>query len=425
MMRIPAIVRPSAVPWLHLGSGAFVVLWLDVGTASPVMDALPNFIKASVLGLWLILAIRRSSIFLDRFILNGWPAVVMLAVGVLFSVQIAQSRQIIYGLGYLLIAFALACFYLQTDVRRERMILMWVMVTDFAVTAVRTLFALRADPQVSRYLATTEAQRVAVYGSQSFAGLGGYGFAYSLAAILIVLLYALVRSRRKILLLVVTVVGFGVLIELAYTTAIVLVLFLGAIFFVLDTVKSNAVRIFIFVEVLLGWFSGLFAEILKLLSGVSWLSTAVSQRLLELSGFLMGSLSSGTDLGTRLSRWTISLDLFFASGPFGLAGGSAANQETGGHSAWLDLLASYGLWVLMLALFFVLAWRLQTVHMMRSGTGAISRAWALFLVLGLVNTLLFSTIVLTWLLLVPMLVIWLTEGASSEASRMEPEGMVT
>lgn len=402
------------VSWLHLACGAYIVVWLSAGVASSV-TSLPFLVKIATLALWVAMAAGRSMTFLGTMVTKAWPLVVMLLISVLYAAEVAQASQYTQGFGYLLIAFALNCFYSMPQFRRERHLLIGVMAADLAITGVRTLVALQTDPLLSRYLATTEAKRTAVYGSQSFAGLGGYSYAYSLAAVLLVLLYFLVRSpRTRIPIAVFLTAGLVILFELAFTTAIVLVLMLGAAFLVRDLVRRE-LQVLIYAAVLLGWITGFYDAILNALARQSWVTAVVRERLRELSGFLSGQVTSGSDLGMRLSQWRQSINTFWKSGPFGLAGGLNSSLDHGGHSQWLDLLASYGMYVLLLGLFLVFAWR---VH--RTGTTTeiepLKRTWIYFLVLGFVNPLLFSTIVLTWMFFLPFVASWLGEKSASHRS---------
>jgi hypothetical protein len=409
----PSVAVKYPIYWPHLACAAFVVLWLDVGVADSLVSSLPSIVKVAVLGLWLLIAAARSLPLLGTLVVSAWPLGLMLLVSVVYAAEIAQSGQYTQGFAYLLIAFTLARFYSQPHLRRERLALMWVIITDFVITGLRTVVALQSDPQLSRYLATTQDNRTAVYGDRSFAGLGGYGFAYSLAAILVVLLYFLVRSRVKTPFVIVTAAGLLVLVELAFTTAIVLVLVLGGGFLVHDLVRRADLRIFLYSAALVGWASGLYSTTLAAVAHISWVNQDVGQRLIELSQFLSGESSTGSDLATRFDRWASSIEMFLSSGPFGLAGQGRPNQATGGHSQWLDMLASYGLWIGGLALFLVFAWRLLGSRMPPNGVAALRRSWVFFLVLGLVNTLLFSTIVLTWMFLLPSLAGWLAERTPS------------
>jgi hypothetical protein len=416
----PALQRDSGrgVSWPHLACGAFLVLWLSVGVASSLVTSVPAIVKVAVLGTWVFLAACRSASFLSAMVTKAWPLVVMLLISLLYRTEVANSDQYTQGFCYLLIAFALLCFYSQPTFRWERHVLMGVVAGDLVITGVRTFAALQTDPLLSRYLATTEENRTAVYGSKSFAGLGGYGYAYALAAILLVLLYFFIRARHvRIPIALVVAAGLVILFELAFTTAIVLVVVLGAAFLVRDLV-SRELRIFVYAAAALGWITGLYSAILESLAGQSWMNAAVSERLGELSDFLSGGMTSDSDLGTRFDRWSRSIDIFLTSGPLGLAGGGTTPfQAQGGHSAWLDMLASYGVYALLLALFLVFAWRLSRDRAATADVDPLRRAWIYFLVLGVVNTLLFSTIVMTWMFFIPSLISWLGEKSPEHSSK--------
>jgi hypothetical protein len=141
----------------------------------------------------------------------------------------------------------------------------------------------------------------------------------------------------------------------------------------------------------------------------------VSQRLTELSRFLSGDSTTGSDLGTRLDHWSDSIEIFLNSGPLGLAGRTGLTGDTGGHSQWLDLVASYGLLAAFPLLFFLFAWKVSRRESNANGVSALKRVWLYFVVLGFINPLLFSTIVLTWMFFVPIVVTWLDDPAPARA----------
>jgi hypothetical protein len=402
--------------WVHVACGAFIILWLDVGLAASTMNLLPSIVKIGVLGLWLGLAAVRSRPFVETFVVNAWPLPVMMGFTLLFAGEVAQSRQYTQGFGYLLIAFALLSFYAQDAHRREGLVLVNIMAADFAITGVRTLIAVRTDPELARYLATTEDKRVAVYGDQSFAGLGGYGLAYALAAVLLVVMFFLVRGHRhRAALGLVLIVGLVVLVELAFTTAIVLTIGLGVVFLVHDLVQQAALRVLIYAAALVGWVTGLYSAVLDTVADWAPVGDVVSQRLTELSRFLSGDSTTGSDLGTRLDHWSDSIEIFLNSGPLGLAGRTGLTGDTGGHSQWLDLVASYGLLAAFPLLFFLFAWKVSRRESNANGVSALKRVWLYFVVLGFINPLLFSTIVLTWMFFVPIVVTWLDDPAPARA----------
>jgi len=399
----------AGVLWPHVLCGAFVILWLDVGVAADTMARIPGIAKVGILGCWLALAAVRSPVFFGDLVLTGWPLATMMLIVLMYSAEIAESDQYLQGLGYLLIAFALFCFYSSERFRRERTVLLFVMLADLAVTGMRTLVTLQTEPLLSRYLATTEEIRTTVYGSLSFSGLGGYGYAYSLAATLVLLSYFLVRSTRKFTILVVMIVGAVVLIEMAFATSILLAVVVGGGFLVQDLIHKSGLRIILVGVALIGWASGFYSAVLRTVGAVGSLTPDVQVRLIDLARFLNGESSAGSDLGSRLDLWTRSVVLFLSNGPFGLAGSGRTNQATGGHSQWLDFLASYGILTALLVLFFALSWLLLRRRLPTEAAASVGRGWLFLLVVGLVNTLIFSTIVLTWMFLLPALAMWFGE----------------
>jgi len=406
--------------WTHLALSAFIVLWLDVGVAGSLMETIPTSLKFAVVGGWLILATTRSRTFLQDAIGTAWPLLLFIIIVVLHSDEIAKANQYSQNLTYLLIAFLLYSFYSADWFRRERHVVLATVGLDFLITGVRTVIRLQNDPLLARYLATTAENRTAVYGSQSFAGLGGYGLAYALAAVAVVALAALVRSERKLLLLLIAGGCALAVIEMSFATAIVMMILLGGAYLIHDSVRRPDLRIVLGIILVIGFLAELPSRLLRAAASANLFSDAVATRLSELDSLLTGSSLSGSDLLTRFSFWSQSIETFLDSGPFGLAGTGRPHQEVGNHAEWLDLLAAYGVWSLLLLLFFAFARRRANRTVPSDARPALGRAWLFFALLGFVNTLLFSTIVLTWMFVVPALCTYLP-SPSKKAHASEPE----
>jgi hypothetical protein len=398
----------------HVALAAFIILWFDVGVGTAIAERVPTLAKFAVTGLWLAIAIVRSPRFLGSFVVSAWPLVVLIGLVSVFDGRVAQAGQYIQGLSYLLIAFCLFCFYSKAAFRRERNALLLLMAADFVITGIRTVAAVQADPDIARYLATTQENRKAIYGAQSFEGLGGYGFAYVIGAVALMLLHvAVTNSKFRLPAGFAVVACVAIVFELGFTIAIILVLALGLVFCARDVFGRRfelpALALFVF-----GWAAGLYARALDTISQQAWVAEAVSVRLTELSDFLSGTSNPGTDLGTRVEHWSQSIGLIWEHGAFGIVGVPLEPMQTAGdHSSWLDLTANYGLGVGLMALFLVFAWRLARTRF-PSSVMLMSRAWIYFVVLGFFNTLLFSTVVIAWMFFVPLAAAYLVRPSVKE-----------
>lgn len=404
----------------HVMLGAFLILWLTVGLGSSLASSTPGTVKMAALGAWFVMAAVRSRSFVWSLWSVAWPLMTLLLVALLYRVEVVGADQYVQGFGYLLIATSMWCFYSGSAFRKERHLLVLVMGLDLVVTGVRTLIALQTDPQVARYLATTEENRSAVYGEQSFAGLGGFGYAYLLPAVLIVLLYYLPRRHRyRALVATAASLALFVQFEMAFTTAIVLAVGLGFGFLLVDTVAKAESRLLWFALIFAGWLSGLYTWVLDVLVRQDWVSDDVQQRLAELADFLSGRLVDRSDLGTRLDLWGDSTSSFLDGGLLGSASGNSGGT-VGGHSQWLDLLAAYGVMALLLAIFFARAWG-SVKRQPWLDIKPVGRAWVYFLLVGVVNPLLFSTVVLGWMFFVPSLASQLGNRSLEQGETVEPE----
>lgn len=410
--------------WPHVALGLFLVLWLNSGVSAVGLDVLPGSVKIALVGAWLAFSAARSSEFTSRLILTTWPLLLMLAIIVLLPTSL-YGEQTVQGLGYVAIATALWSFYGQMEYRDERMLVLGVALIDLGVTGVRTFAALRDDPLLSRYLATTEENRTQVYGDQSFAGLGGYSFTYALAALLLVILFsASCRRRGWLLALPLIGVGLALLLSLAFATAIVLFVVIAIIFVIHDLNRNQGLRLMVYGALVMGWFSGFYAWLAVRVAGSSLVAQEVAIRLVEVAAFLEGNAGMTHDLSSRIDYWNVSLNQIMTHGPFGVLGGSVGERGIGGHSAWLDLAAGYGIVAGLFFIFLALGLRRQIADLEPRDIAVLKRTWIYFVVLGSVNTLLFSTIVLAWMFLVPALIDGLNRRGPRLGGTVEPKRAV-
>ena len=267
--------------------------------------------------------------------------------------------------------------------RRGCTITIW----GFAVGAAYSAYLLAGVPMASRVLATTSPEAV-IY---SQLGIGGYGHVYAapiLMAIVLQLISNDVKSRRwaaalRNSLAYVALLAFVVMS--AYATAL--------IFAVLVSVFSAA-RFKTSFRLLL---AQLIACIIALvyIERIGSLLVAVADRLpgSMASGEKLVDLSQGFTGGSLGDQTQGRLDLYAASwqalidSP--LWGGSAPGSSStiGGHSAWLDMLGSFGILV-SLPFFLFLLGNFRRARRARGDQGnrvIVQIAWTYVLLLGFVN----------------------------------------
>lgn len=394
----------SALDWVQAAIALLVVAWLNLGIASAPVNQVPGYVRWGAFAAWLGLALVRDRVFMRLFVRHTWPLFVLqvyMALAVRWgSPDLSAYR---YGLAYLIVVFTLFAYYSRDRYRPILIGLVTYLAVDLVVVGVNTYVALDADPMVSRYLATSADTRLTYLGDGAFYAVGGYGYAYSLGAIAVFLGYVIFsRAQRRLVRTVLLVGCLVLLVKASFAIAIILTLVL-----LLAMPAGRAAR-------KVGWRWAIGAAIvgisvlvtigpavLERVSRWTILPSMISVRVAEIGQALRGEDLVGTDLHLRFSLYGQSLTAFLHNIPVGTSGNPGSPFSAGGHATWFDLLAVFGLMALLMAVFLIQAFRLTVLHLGDGSRVLVAYVWAYFLLLGTVNTILFSNLLLTWFLIIP------------------------
>lgn len=413
----------TAFDWMHALIALAVVAWLNTGLASHVVDQVPGYARWGMLCAWLGIAILHDGGFARSLVRESWPLVLLIlyaSLMALFGAGDLAAYQ--YGLAYLLAAYALFIYYARARYRRVLGVLVLYLVVDTFVVGVNTYLALNDNPGLARLLAVSEETRRALLGADPYFAIGGYGYVYALGALAVALGYVLLNHRSKRLLVALPLLGCLVLlVKASYTIAIVLTLVL---------LVALALRRFgrtlrpfvpaIAALVVAGVLAG--PPLLRYLSALPVVPDAVSVRLDEIATGLGGGDLGGSDLHGRTALYGESVNAFLHNVAFGTSANPDGLLRPGGHSTGLDLLAAFGVVALLALVFLVKAYRLTVDRVGGPLKPLVSVVWLYFLVLGIVNTLLFANLLITWFLFLPAvaaLLSWRLHGPAMPRARRD------
>jgi hypothetical protein len=147
-----------------------------------------------------------------------------------------------------------------------------------------------------------------------------------------------------------------------------------------------------------------FASILTLFAEIQVIPYEVSVRLIELSDLFSGYDIFGTDLYSRQSLYLQSLDAFLNHVFIGTLSYDNNIYAAGGHSAWLDLLATFGLCSTPFFIFLYKAYKYCIKGVPVAFRTFVNVYWLYFVSLGFINTLLFTPIFTVWFLFLPVFI---------------------
>ena len=151
-------------------------------------------------------------------------------------------------------------------------------------------------------------------------------------------------------------------------------------------------------------FQGTFASIFRQLSDIKGIPTGVSINFNDLALFSSGNDVSGTDVNARFRLYLRSVDAFTNNILTGTVLTNSNIYSAGGHSAWLDLLANFGLFSIPFFIFLFKAYKYCKIRVPLTFRPFFKVYWLYYVCLGFVNTLLFSNIYTIWFLFLPLFI---------------------
>jgi hypothetical protein len=394
--------KVRAFDWLHSFLALVVLAWLNVGMAGFGMSYVPNYVRWGLFAIWFILSIFYDKGFASIFVVQSWPLLVLMFYMLLMASYGAADVEIYeYPTSYLLVVYSIFLYYFRDKYRPIQLMFTLCLIADVLVVGIRTYFELGKNPLLARYLSTASVDRHMILGDESFPGIGGYGYAYALGAIILALGYLLLNGvGRKPLIGLLLVGSISLLIKASFSIAIILVTILLVVVTIIRvTRKYDRVAMALSGLLVAGLVIGVSVPLLVYLSATDFLPREVSVRLAELA---MGPSASGTDLHGRMSLYGQSVTVFQQNFFFGAAADASGASRPGGHATWLDLLAMFGLFATTMVIFLAKAYRFTVDRVGDEFRQLIAVIWLYFMILGMVNTLLFTNVFIAWFLLLPM-----------------------
>ncbi|EDP67300.1 hypothetical protein CAT7_07408 [Carnobacterium sp. AT7] len=412
LITVPHGIHEKNIPraffqMMHSFLAIFVVSWMSGGLFSYISDSIPSFITYAFYAIWLFFAFLTNFQFLKRLLFLTWPLIFFylyilyvsgkVSLGTYTHIEL-YSQSIIY----LLITVSISLFYLTSNYLISRKRFLNYLILDFSIVGINTLIKLNQNPDLSRLLATGNEEIL----SEGYNAVGSYAFNYSIVPILLLLVYLLVKKQGRKIHLIFLALGIMVLLKSAFTLAILLFAVFSLLIMITDNFKKKPyVNIFVLSLILLLYITGFLSNMFSSLADITGLSTSIRIRFDEVSDLLSGVVFHGSDLSARFQRYTLSIDAFKNNVFEGTTLGDF--QPIGGHSSWIDILAYFGLPSLLFFLFFLNIYKVYKKIVPFKYISLVRITFLYFLVLGILNTLFFSTIFITWFLFMPILILYI------------------
>lgn len=392
----------------HFLLALIVVLWMNSGFFAYVIPYFPSVLIVSLYFIWFLIAIfdhnylalvAKQMCFLFLF----YGAVLFFYLFNFSFPEIYSKNYYPLNIFFLIILYSIFLYYYNNNYSKFRKIIVITLTADYTLIYLKTTFLLTRYPDISRILSM--GVDFEGLGSELTKGVGNYSYFYGLVAIILFTVFAFIRSSRYRLILFITIIFlFKILIDASFTTSIILCL----LFILVLVIKLYFPQYFWIslasLSLLLFVSMPFVADIFEVLAKTEWFSLDVSGRLIEMSDiFSKVEINPNSDSGTRIECYSISINTIqnnfilstFSDEPF--------DRLHGGHSAWLDTIALYNVCGLFLFIFLIDAFNHIYNNIHSQHKVIVNILWIYFIVLGLINTLLFSPIFVVWFIYLPFI----------------------
>lgn len=413
----------NKLKFIHALFALIVIAWLNQGIFTFLMPYLINYIRWGLFFIWFGMALFLNKKFVSTFFIQCWPLLLFSLYIIIISLFVKKSFINVYiqNILYLIMIYSIFLYYFNESCKRFQKVLVSFIFLDYVLVGINTYIHLIKNPLVSRYLSMGLPVSKQLLGPGNFYGVGSHGYAYSLVAIILLFGFLFFNFRNKkvykVLTILMSIAFMTLLIKIAFTMAILLM----TIFFILIIVIGYTNKRTFIVITIVGFvmfiiFHSFFSYMFINISEIKSIPKEVSVRLMEISQFLSGNKMAGTDLNGRLNLYSQSVDAFKNNIYFGIVFNSSNTYEAGGHSAWLDLLANFGLPSILFFMFLFKAYKYCEKNIILEFKLFLRVYWLYFVSLGVINTLLFSTFFTMWFLFLPLFIVSIGEKIKDNVS---------
>ena len=393
--------------FIQMALAFIVIAWLNLGVFTYVVPYIPNYIRWGLFLAWFCLALTSNKKFAKIFCIQCWP-LLLFYFYMLFISFVIEKDLVVYikSISFLIVVYSIFLYYFDGTYKRFQKFLCAFLFLDCIAVGINTYLQLQVNPMLARDLATGIEIRERLLGTAAFYGVGSYQYFYSLVSIILLLGFLFLNYPKKKFLALLLIFAFtGLLIRASFTMAILFTFsFLTLLIIIRYTNKYTFITVALLGVLMLLIFQGTFASMFGKLADIEGIPYEVSVRFDELNLFFSGKKILGTDFEDRQNRYLQSVDAFINNILTGTVLNDSNKYSAGGHSAWFDLLATFGLFSIPFFIFLFKAYKYCKIRVPLTFRPFFKVYWLYYVCLGFVNTLLFVNIYTIWFLFLPLFI---------------------
>lgn len=387
-----------------------VIAWMNNGIFTYTIWFIPNYIRYAIYLTWFSLIIIRNKQYINKFIFKMWPLIFFLFYMLLMSVLTKNNLSgFIKGIIYLIIVYSIFLYYVDLRHKKIQKLLCIFLIFDCVIVGLNTYHQLKKNPMLARLLSTSLETQEELLGSTIYQGVANYGYFYALVSIILLLTYIYIsEKRKKIILLPLIFLAIALLFKGAFTFAIIFTFIFLMLIFIKNISNKNKLLFTILLLMFITLFlllRGVFSQLFIIFSEIGSIPEPVSFRFNEIGYFLKDfNIINNIAIYGRVDRYLQSIEAFLNNPFLGTIYNNSSIYKAGSHSAWLDLLATFGLFAILFFVFLYKAYKYGRKITPVNFRSFYNIYWLYFICLGFVNTLLFASIYTIWFLFLPLFI---------------------
>lgn len=394
----------------------YVILVLNCGMSTFLQPYVPSSLMYIFFSVWFALTFgqRRFTRFNSTQLAFAFSFYFLVILSVYVNKNI--NNYYVNGFAYLLMIYIILIHYMQSRYYIFRKILVVVLSADYLFVAINTFFQLDKNPYLARQLSTSSTSKEAIFGAKMFYGIGSFSYFYALVPVILLLVFLLLSgSKRKILIIALVFFAINLMLVASFTISIIFTSLFVLLMSLRMYSKNYKIILFflspIFIIII---YSGVIPSFFDYLSKLDNISYVIAGRFSELADFFSNQTTSKSDLVMRFDLYSVSLNTFFNSILWGAFGFRAGEYDIiGGHSGWLDLLASYGLLSITIIIFFIREYMNSLRIVGEKLQIYVKTYWAYFLLVGIINPIFSANIFVMWFIYIPLCTSLINESSTN------------
>ena len=353
----------------------------------PARDLLGHLGQYGLFGIWIIIAIYKKPNFLVTIVKNTYFYIFFIIIIIIRVVSVTSMvpysffspHRLISQFSLMLVYYIFGLWHQSYSSDSLKRSLLKSFFISFFISTLISLYYLMGNQYAIRQSF-----------NYSYFAIGDFNLVYTAVCIVSMLIFLIFEKQVNSKIAILLIFGFALILNASYMTAIILLIFLIWISIFVKYRKKPYIFSFLLIVFLALLLIGIdiVANIIYFIASIDLFTPAINLRLYDIYYVLTGmGLTEASSIFARFELGSISWNSFLDYPFIGIPYSQYGQMSVGSHTQWIDNLARFGILGNLVLYTHLVCWYIQGLRDSNEGTsrGAHIIAWAVFLLLGIVN----------------------------------------